>query len=47
MINLLEPIISLISGVIVYGDIISAKAMCGCAAVVIAGVLTAADSGKE
>ena len=47
MINLLEPIISLISGVIVYGDIISAKAMCGCAAVVIAGVLTAMDSGKE
>ena len=44
VLNMLEPVISLVSGMIIYNEAISAKGIIGCVLVILAGIAVAFDS---
>ncbi len=47
MLNMLEPIVSVFAGIIVYGDNLPLKTALGCAVIVMSGVVVSLDSIKQ
>lgn len=47
VLNMLEPVVSLIAGMIVYKEAVAFKGLAGCALVIAAGLLVALDSRNE
>ncbi|MBQ8605029.1 MAG: DMT family transporter [Oscillospiraceae bacterium] len=47
VLNMLEPVVSLIAGMIVYKESVSILGICGCIMVVVSGLVVAFDNGGE
>ncbi|MBR5520665.1 MAG: DMT family transporter [Oscillospiraceae bacterium] len=47
VLNMLEPVISLVAGIIIYKEAVSLMGLLGCAMVIISGLAVAFDNGEE